>query len=140
MTDKDQTQAEAQYTSRQLAVREELMVKYRCHYEKALTGRSIISAVRVHCLRCMASDTKAIQACDDDSCEFFKYRPYQKIPYRCRRRRTGRILDHYVTDENGTKHKKSPRPVQQDIQVRTPPSGPFTVRVTIVPGEQSGGT
>lgn len=129
--------------SKQLTQREQVTPKYRGIYDKALTGRSMKSAIHINCLLCVGCERKEIKNCKTVGCPFFLYRPYQTVAYRVRRRTTALISDHYVRGEKVPASKKSTRPIVRDVILKSPPSGRMRVKLIIEPemakDEQGGG-
>ena len=107
--------------------------KYRGIYEKAVTGRSPMSAIQINCLICLGCSTKSIRDCTEKSCVFYKYRPYQEKPYRLHRRRIGGISDRYVRGEKGQILQKKAGPVSKDIVIPNPHTERLRVRIELEP-------
>ena len=51
--------------------------KYRRQYKKAMTGKSLRSAVNSFCLECVAYERVEVAKCTDTGCPLFQYRPYK---------------------------------------------------------------
>ncbi|MHC4890748.1 MAG: hypothetical protein ACYTEO_14940 [Planctomycetota bacterium] len=114
-------------------MREGITKKYQGIYDKAMQGRSPISAIRASCLICMSSSTKGIRSCTDEGCPLWLYRPYQEIPWKARRRTTGQNLNRLQTGKITRQSKKSPLTVTKDIKIPEGHSGRLRVSIELEP-------
>ncbi len=114
-------------------VKKELTPKYRGIYEKAITQRSPKSAIQTHCLRCTGCETKAIRDCQDESCEFHKYRPYQENPYKFHRPTNTSNLSRCRTGKIAKSRKNAPTSISKVIDVEKPTSGRLRIKVEVLP-------
>lgn len=113
--------------------REQITPKYQCIYDKAMTGRSMKSAIHINCLLCVGCKRKEITDCQMVECSLFPYRPYQNPQYRVRRRTTALISDHYVRGKKVETAKKSLQPIERNILVNNPSLNRLRVKVIIEP-------
>ena len=107
--------------------------KYQGIVDKALTGRSPMSAIHANCLICLNCATKEIKNCTEKNCIFWIYRPYQDKPYRLHNRRKGGIYDRYVRGEKGQILQKKAGPVSKDIVIPNPHTERLRVRIELEP-------
>ncbi len=62
----------------QIAERREQMPRsFRATYKKALTGKSLRSAINAQCSECVCWITKEVRLCTDLACPLYAVRPYQ---------------------------------------------------------------
>ena len=57
---------------------EQVPVKYRGAYKKAIARRSMRAAVNSQCLECVGHQRREVSVCTDLACPLYLYRPYQK--------------------------------------------------------------
>jgi len=113
--------------------REDYPPKYRGIYDKAMTGRSPISAIKLKCLDCMAGYIKAIRYCSDITCSLHLYRPYQKIPWRAHRPTNTSKLSRSATGQIIGSSTNSGSPVTKVISIPNPGTERFEVKLTVEP-------
>ena len=117
--------------------REEYTRMYVGYYDRAMTGRHPLDAIRAACLRCMNCKRGGIKNCSDEDCPLWLYRPYQTKPYRLRtRRRTEEISGALVAAGNAKSGPKSDRPYQQIIQLKNPGTGDIRLRIKVEANKQ----
>lgn len=113
--------------------REQLTPKFRGIYDKAMTGRSLKSAIQVGCLICTTCKTKEIKNCSDSGCQNYPYRPYQKIPWKSRRGNPQQILNRVHKGKIARKSISTPRSVTKDILIPNPHTERLRVRIVVEP-------
>jgi len=57
---------------------EQIPIKYRGTYKKAIARRSMRAAVNSQCLECVGHQRREVSFCTDLGCPLYLYRPYQK--------------------------------------------------------------
>lgn len=112
--------------------REQVKPKYRGIWDKAQTGRSMKSAIKVMCLICMNCETKAIRDCGQEHiCPLWKYRPYQTNPYKVKRGNLQQNLHRVHTGQIARKSTKGPICVTKDIQIPKGHKGRLRVSIEL---------
>lgn len=111
--------------------REGITKKFEGIYDKAMQGRSPISAIRASCLICMSSSTKEIRSCTDEGCPLWLYRPYQEIPWKAHRGKPQQILNRAHKGKIARKSKNAPISVSKDIVIPKHHSGRLRVRIEL---------
>lgn len=59
--------------------RADIPKKYRNTYDKAISGRSLRSAIKAHCLECVCWQRDEVRLCTSLACPLWAVRPYQEI-------------------------------------------------------------
>lgn len=60
--------------------RAEMPQRYRETYDRAMTGRSRKSAMRVFCAECCGYEIREVHCCSSPECPLFPYRPRSRAP------------------------------------------------------------
>ena len=119
--------------------RNELTPKFRGIYDKAKTGHSPASAIKVACLRCMVCKTKEIKDCKNEICEFHQYRPYRPKRKKSHRHLTASILNRSPKGQIVKTRKKAGQLVSRVIDIPKSHSGRVRVKIEIEPEMQKKG-